>query len=201
MFQIPKLQPTRPIEKSALCPGVFNQEEIDRILFFEKILNFGAGQVGSPGTEQVAEDVRKCKTAYFHQDSNTQWLWEKVANIVVCGNYDVFLYDIELIETLQYTIYEGSDSDHYTWHADATVQGYNRCDRKISGTIMLSDPEDYVGGDFEIDLAANFKPQTIKLNKGDMFLFDSQRTHCVKPVTSGKRKTIVFWVSGSKGTL
>lgn len=202
MYPVQKLTPSRPIEKSGSIPAAFSDEEVERILFFEKILKFDPASTGIPGPFSGTEtntEVRSSRIAFLHIDQNIEWLWQKVAHIVSVINYDLFLQDIEFIEGLQFTIYEGSESDHYTWHADATANAYRARDRVISGTIMLSDRDEYEGGEFQIDINANMQPMTVEMNKGDIFIFDSQRTHCVTPVTSGTRKTLVFWVCGKGG--
>lgn len=204
MYPVQKLIPSRPIEKSGSIPAAFSDEEVERILFFEKILKFDPASTGGVGPFQETQTdtgIRSSRIAFLHVDQNIEWLWQKVANIVSVANYDLFLRDIEFIEALQFTIYDGNESDHYTWHADASTNNHRARDRVISGTIMLSGRDEYEGGEFQIDINANMQPMTLEMNKGDLFLFDSQRTHCVTPVTSGTRKTLVFWVCGKGGDI
>lgn len=198
-YQINSILPSRNLDRFGTITKAFSDEEIDRILFFEKILNFSPAKIGI-GDGDINPAVRLSETAFFHVDENTKWLWEKIAVYASTVNYDLFLYDVEGIQTLQFTRYNGSDSveesGHYSWHCDAEVNAYKKYDRKISGILMLSDKDEYVGGEFQVDLRANFNPMIINLDKGDIFVFDSQRTHRVTPVTSGVRKTLVFWIVG-----
>jgi len=203
MFKVQKFLPDKPVERHGTLTGVFNDEEIERIQFFEKILEFNPAKIGTEvESTRVDSAIRECDVAWFGMDQNTQWLWEKIGSLVSRANYDLFLYDIDCLQSIQYTIYNSNDEsqgDHYHWHRDDYAQGYHESQRVISGTILLSDPnEDFEGGEFEIDVYGNLDPQTLTLNKGDMFFFDSTMTHRVKPVTSGKRKTLVFWVLGKK---
>jgi predicted 2-oxoglutarate/Fe(II)-dependent dioxygenase YbiX len=61
---------------------------------------------------------------------------------------------------------------------------------------MLSESEDYEGGDLEIDIHKTMNPSKIPLDKGDIVFFDSTATHRVTPVTSGTRKVLAFWARG-----
>ena len=60
---------------------------------------------------------------------------------------------------------------------------------------MLSDPEDYEGGELEINIGGN-NFDKIEMEKGDVAFFDSWFTHRVNPVISGTRRTLVFWAHG-----
>lgn len=180
--------------------NVFDQEELDRIRFFEKILDFQKAQtVGEQRGGEQPEQPRVCDIASMILDQNTQWLWDKVAHISAKANYDLFLYDINSIEDLNYLIYNGTEKGKYVPHRDVLMHGYRRYDRKISGIIMLSDPDEYKGGDLLVDVLASDskeKWRKVELEKGDVVFFDSCFTHCVEPVTEGKRQVIVFWLHG-----
>jgi len=188
------LLPARELTHFGTMQNCFNDEEVDRIKFFKKILEFTPAE-----TVEGAGDYRVCESSKMPIDQNTQWLWDKVGDISASANYDLFLYDIEYIESLEYLVYEGSNNSKYDWHADASFLGYRKYDRKISATIMLSDPTDYEGGELIVDatgtgLEENFN--RIKMQKGDVTFFDSHFRHCVTPVTSGVREVLVFWVHG-----
>ena len=66
---------------------------------------------------------------------------------------------------------------------------------------MLSDPSEYEGGDFEIDMHGILKPETLKLGKGDIIFFDSHVSHRVTTITSGVRKTLNTWIWGDMGNV
>lgn len=183
---------------------VFTEEEIQRIQFFEKILDFKPGEtVGQMMGEDQSEDriARKVKKALMPIDQNTQWLWDKVAHVIGKANYDLFLYDITSLENLEYLIYTNDNDgpDFYTTHRDVLTRGHNRYDRKISGIIMLSNRDEYEGGEILIDISGNHdktKWQKVEMNRGDVCFFDSMFLHCVEPVTEGKRQVLVFWAHG-----
>jgi PKHD-type hydroxylase len=62
----------------------------------------------------------------------------------------------------------------------------------LSGTLFLSDPEQYDGGELVIE--DGFAPRRAKLPAGDMALYPATSVHRVEPVTRGERWASVFWV-------
>ena len=127
-------------------------------------------------------------------------------------------YDISSIEPLQYGVYP--KGGFYDWHIDSyespiwvsskkrtlsTQQNiFNRSsgnwfNRKISLSIFLNDPDEYEGGELDIETEGPRKDpryETFKLPKGSIVVFPSTTWHRVRPVTSGIRKSLVAWVSG-----
>lgn len=203
MFQLPHtLAPPYELPHFGVMEKVFDEEEVDRIRFYEKILDFkDATIVGQEnGEADDNQTARVCQNASIPQDDNTMWLWHKIANLSAKANYDLFLYNISFIEDLSYTVYVGTDNGHYVQHRDTSLFGYRQYDRKISGILMLSDPDEYEGGELKIDLHGGAEKKDWmnidKPNKGDLIWFDSQMIHCVEPVTSGKRQVVVFWLHG-----
>jgi len=62
----------------------------------------------------------------------------------------------------------------------------------VSGTLFLSDPDEYEGGELVIE--DTYGVQHIKLPAGSLVLYPSNSLHKVEPVTSGHRDVAVFWV-------
>jgi PKHD-type hydroxylase len=62
----------------------------------------------------------------------------------------------------------------------------------LSGTLFLSPPQDYDGG--ELCISRSGRDDAIKLAAGDLFLYPSCALHSVSPVTRGERHAVVFWV-------
>ncbi|SIS42358.1 Fe2+-dependent dioxygenase [Neptunomonas antarctica] len=62
----------------------------------------------------------------------------------------------------------------------------------LSATLFLSDPDEYEGGDLQIE--DHFGSQCVKLAAGDMILYPSTSLHQVMPVTAGRRVSAVFWL-------
>lgn len=62
----------------------------------------------------------------------------------------------------------------------------------ISATLFLSSPEEYDGGELQIDDA--YGMHSIKLAAGDMIVYPATSMHRVTPITRGTRIASFFWV-------
>lgn len=62
----------------------------------------------------------------------------------------------------------------------------------LSATLFLSDPDEYEGGELEIE--GQFGAQAVKLKAGDLVLYPSSSLHRVTPVISGARIAAFFWI-------
>ena len=65
--------------------------------------------------------------------------------------------------------------------------------RKISMTILLSDPKEFKGGDLEFMTQGNKPPHLIQ---GQAVFFASFIRHRVAKVTKGVRRSLVMWFNG-----
>lgn len=171
----------------------FTNEEVDNIIFLEKLIQFGKGYVGG---NDLNVEARDSDVSFLVPDDNTRWVFDRLGEIIPRVNYDLFLFDIDGIQSLQYTIYK--DDQFYDWHQDAG-EDYDNYVRKFSGSVMLSDPDEYEGG--ELDIIATGSPDritTVKPEKGHIAFFSATMPHRVRPVTKGVRKSLVFWVMGKR---
>lgn len=86
--------------------------------------------------------------------------------------------------------------DAYGAHVDSALMRAPRGDVTIrtdlSATLFLSDPDEYDGGELEIEGA--FGVQPVKLSAGDLVLYPSSSLHRVTPVTRGARVASFFWI-------
>lgn len=62
----------------------------------------------------------------------------------------------------------------------------------LSATLFLTDPDDYDGGELEIE--GSFGKLSYKLPAGHMLLYPSTSLHRVTPVTRGERISCFFWL-------
>lgn len=96
---------------------------------------------------------------------------------------------------IQHITYEVGDG--VGWHDDtigtASAKSFKE-NRKLSMTLMLSDPSDYTGGEFVFDPDVKMKIPT--LEKGTVLLFTSHSKHMVKEILSGTRNIFFIFVMG-----
>lgn len=182
--------------KFGVMKQIFTDEEVENIIFLEKLMNFTDAKIGLQHNMEYVSDIRETQVCFLPTDENTKWLYDKLSAISSQANYDLFMEDIEFMEDIQYSVYDVGC--HYDWHVDA----YDDCrqwQRKISGVVFLTDPEEYEGGELEIITNGSpDKSQKLKPVKGDVAFFSSVHPHKVHPVTKGVRRTLVFWILGKR---
>jgi PKHD-type hydroxylase len=127
-------------------------------------------------------------------DPEAAWIYRKLTDAVNTVNKQFWEYDLDYIETLQYTIYDEHD-DHYNGHIDMMLTGLHM--RKLSFSLQLDDPDTYEGCDLEMSSGGQTWVPT-KRTQGTFIAFPSWLMHRVTPLTSGSRRSIVGWVCGPK---
>jgi PKHD-type hydroxylase len=128
--------------------------------------------------------------------------------------YDIIDFDEDL---LQYTIY--NKNDFYHWHTDADLETktvscietaysskhfvplkhqvqQSNLVRKLSFSLLLSDKDDFTGGDLQFHNHQN--SWTMDQHLGSLIIFDSTLPHRVTKLKSGTRKSLVGWVLGPR---
>lgn len=181
-----------------LVNDVFTKDEIEQIYALEDLQSFSRGKVGSDSdpSGEVKEEQRTSDIMWIYQDNRSNWLFYKFGALVSNVNTDHFMYDIEGFDNFQYTRYR--EGEFYNWHLDINP-AYSNYERKISASIILSDPEEYEGGEFQIIYNGRVdEPVSLKPNKGDVIFFASWMPHRVAPIISGVRKSLVCWINGKR---
>ena len=146
---------------------------------------------------------RNCKISFLDYDEKLDTFFKKIIGEY---NYEIsgWKYNIDNLEAMQLCHY--GPEDFFDWHVDEhsidLVKDDKEYNRKISVTIWLNDPEEYGGGEFDLEVRGPGHPdwinryETFKLPKKSIILFPSDKWHRVRPVTSGVRKSLVLWFSG-----
>ena len=119
-------------------------------------------------------------------------MYHDIEKTMLQANNNHFGFEgMRLTEPGQFTHY--LTGGFYEWHMDNDVRGKNQPPvRKISMTLLLSDPSTFEGGELEF----MSKGKTAKLKQGQAIFFASWLQHRVKPVTRGERKSLVMWFGG-----
>ena len=141
-----------------------------------------------------------------HVDTNTRtshisWIpfskmadmYKDIDKIMQATNRNHFGFDgMTINEMAQYTEYP--EGGFYEWHVDNDVNMQHEPPvRKISMTLLLSPESEFEGGDLE--LMAEGK--VAKIKQGHAVFFASFIRHRVKPVTRGRRQSLVMWFGGT----
>jgi PKHD-type hydroxylase len=185
-----------PLKSFCIWRDGFTPEEIEKIKFLEELLEFEKGKVGEDKKNPARKEVRDSDVSWILPNENTDWIFQRLSSIIPQVNYDHFMFNIEGFDALQYTKY--TSDQHYSWHMDYG-HGWSNTVRKISMVMLLNDPEDYEGGEFEIVTGGDIdRPESFKPKKGDIVFFASWMPHRVKPVISGERKSLVAWIEGKR---
>jgi PKHD-type hydroxylase len=170
--------------------GAFTEQELNWLQAKAKTAQQNA-QVGNGNTDVVNSKVRRSQISWLENDSNTKWIFEKLANVVSRLNAEHFCFDLTGFgEPLQLTNYDQSENGMYGWHQDYG----SGISRKLSMVVQLTDPSEYEGGNLQTMTTGN--PQNVRKQRGLIAVFPSYVLHQVTPVMQGSRQSLVAWVSG-----
>jgi PKHD-type hydroxylase len=180
----------------AYWEGFLSQEDINLILAQPEWLNLEDGCVGGTGGgSDVNPEIRASKIAWIGQKPELFHIWEKLANVVAEINRRYFHFDLTgFHEPMQLGVYTENQQGHYDWHTDAAPTD-NSVPRKLSIAMLLSDPSEFEGGEFQVKTHSD-TAQTLDTQKGRAWFFPSYTLHRVAPVTKGVRRSLVLWVGG-----
>ena len=120
-------------------------------------------------------------------------MYKIIEHSMLQANRNHFGYDgVQITESAQFTEYP--KGGFYDWHMDAEVHcRFEPPVRKVSMTILLSDPSEFVGGDLEFMTEGNKPPQLLQ---GQAVFFNSLLRHRVAKIKKGIRRSLVMWFGG-----
>lgn len=149
-------------------------------------------QTASVGTERAVQTgIRTSEVRWVPPTQDSAWVFQRLTDLIAPCNEARYGFDLTgMHEGLQVAEYR--QGGFFSWHKDHG-QGAHSI-RKLSVSVLLSDPSEYEGGDMEF-LAG---PEIVCAPKalGTAIVFPSFVMHRVTPVTSGVRRSVVAWVSG-----
>jgi predicted 2-oxoglutarate/Fe(II)-dependent dioxygenase YbiX len=148
--------------------------------------------------------VRKCDLRFFnydHENEKKTTVFNMLLDLTSAINDSYFRFDLTGFKHLQWTEYDGNQSDHYSWHCDKfsevdLTRPDSRWHRKLSFSLIMSDTDEFEGGDFCI--VNSGRREKLEQKRGQLIVFPSWALHKVNPVTSGVRKSLVWWAVGPK---
>ena len=149
---------------------------------------------------------------------NDLWIYKEIHPYIHEANQRAgWNFEWDWSESCQFTKY--GVGQYYGWHCDSWDKPYSRPPladgtrpidhgkiRKLSVTISLSHPDEYVGGNLEFDFRNQIDWERNKKSKikecteirprGSIIVFPSFVWHRVNPVTKGTRYSLVIWNLG-----
>jgi len=156
------------------------------------------------GDDEGLKDVRNSKVKFFDRNQENSFIFEKLNFVAQSLNNQFYGFNLNGYRSFQYTVYDGNEKGHYTWHTDIILDNYSEKlveddTRKLTLILLLSDPVvDFTGGQLQLNMGTEEKAKNIEVHRGRIVAFPSWMIHRVNPVLSGIRKSIVVWVQGPK---
>jgi PKHD-type hydroxylase len=153
---------------------------------------FCESKVGKLEDSMSVKDIRNSKVSWWYEEHWVTSIFSHYFNIANKNNWE---YDLTYLKAIQVTKYE--NNGRYDWHCDYGTEPDSNHTRKLSATLLISDPDEFEGGDLEfIDYhgRVNVAPRL----RGTMTVFDSRLPHRVSPLISGTRISLVCWMLGPK---
>ena len=171
--------------------NAFTPEEMVKIIEIgEKYPKKAATTVGNEG--DVVSDYRLSEISWLNANDETEWIYTKLAEYAKIANEEMWNFDIwGFGDGLQYTKYYGNGG-HYDWHADL---GPGISNRKLSCVLQLSTPEEYDGGELQMNPGGSII--SVPKGLGTLCFFPSFLLHRVTPLSSGVRLSLVTWFCGA----
>lgn len=165
----------------------FTPDECDSIIDIATRRKFDKAETGGRG----GQHKRNSQVRFLMPSAETDWVFRRMASVTETVN-KFFEFDLTIMnEGIQFTRYE-SPGGKYDWHTD---YGPGMVRRKLSLTVQLTDPDEYEGG--ELELNPDGQVVTMDRVRGRAYAFPSYTLHRVKPMVTGIRHSLVVWVAGS----
>ncbi len=186
---------------------MFNEEEIKKVIdYCETLEKMDGTTVGKNGEQVTSNEARVSTVAWANPKEENQWIFDRFLWVADRLNERFYEFNLNGFESFQYTVYNANKKNpgKYDYHMD-TIMGLDKPiemmeTRKLSMSLILSDPSEYEGGDFYIQTGSPDKDKLLKMEqlKGRCLAFPSFMIHGVAPVTKGTRRSIVVWIDGPK---
>ena len=154
--------------------------------------------------DELINDQQVRKTSvYFIKDKDNK-INELVWGFLREANKIQFNYDLKYFQPIQFAEYK--KDGFYGWHQDQENIDKSNEIRKLSLSLILSDPNTFEGGELQFytgdrpmpDIGNITGKQVINDIKaqGTVIVFDSRDWHRVTPIMKGIRYSLVCWCLG-----
>jgi len=189
------MNPTEPLWKSYIVETtepIFTPKQCQLVIDKGMSLKKEEAKVGMNRPDGGLDTKKRITTISWIPFKDMPEMYRDIEKTMLQANNNHFGFDgMRLTEVAQFTHY--LEGGFYDWHMDNDVLGKHQPPvRKISMTLLLSDPATFEGGELEF----MSKGKKAKLKQGQAIFFASWLQHRVKPVTKGERKSLVMWFGG-----
>lgn len=179
------------------------KENVVQKPLIESIVSYGQGKLynatigNNKNNEKLDKSIRNVSHCWLPYDQ-FDWLYRLLEAEIKDMNWLNFKFNLDCMEMIDYLEYHAGadeeDDEHkhgkYVKHVDGSVNS----NRKLSFSVLLSDPNEFEGGDLLI--WNGHEPEVVPKKQGMITFFPSNVIHEVTPVTKGIRKSMVSWVRG-----
>ena len=201
-----------------IFPSAIPLEMCYRVIELGETLDFYHGKVSTETGPEIVMGSRQDNIALIPSNPSTSWIYDEMWEIIKELNRRNWQFELNAIETLQYSTYH--EGHFFGWHRDNVPAFYRKLKnasteitRKLTISVQLSDPNEYVGGHFEVnqnetgdeesDNQADASPRSGELDltdlvspRGTITAFPSVFRHRVSPIRKGTRRSLVAWAGG-----
>lgn len=175
--------------------NVLNDQMIEELNQYAQQTKSEVAKIGGTNASQVNENTRRSNVVWLMPDKMPPEVNKHFETLFIDANKNSYEFELTGFESFQYTVYDEKNAGEYKWHID-TVGLESNLIRKLSMSLLLSDPSEYEGGQLVLIPDGNHFVAPEK--KGRAVFFPSWMPHCVLPVTKGTRKSLVIWAHGPK---
>ena len=184
---LPRARPLTP--HYVWWENVFDEGQLDWLQGLAKKAEKPA--VVGRGEGEIEDEIRRTKIRWLHLDPETQFVFTSVGLSAQEANTINWNFDLtHTTDYIQLANYTSEGEGHYGWHQDFGADTI----RKLSYVLQLSRPDEYEGGELQLQCGSTI--ETIPKERGRITMFPSWVFHRVTPVTKGARQTLTTWLLG-----
>ena len=145
--------------------------------------------IGHDQLASISRETRRANILSLNITPESKKIYESVYTAVLKTSTDLGVKLSGPAGPLQLTEYLSTELGFYDWHIDTGIGAYKK--RAISISILLSNSNDFTGGELILLIDGKLKP--MQLSAGDAVIFKSNTQHCVSEVRNGIRYSLVGW--------
>jgi predicted 2-oxoglutarate/Fe(II)-dependent dioxygenase YbiX len=193
------------IDRAIIIPDVLSPSECQAVLRSVDVLSWSpAGVLNGEGATMEDRGARISEVAWLPGD---HFLTRLLVRQMFAVNDEYFRFVLDGYENVQLTKY--GPGGFYRFHIDTFNPGGTAANewnpqwriRKLSGSLLLSDPRDFIGGEILVHGSYGRKVEEVFVRgygygQGTLVVFPGVMLHSVTPVLAGTRYSAVIWMTG-----